>query len=175
SVMAIMIGSMVIWGIQPGPSLFERHPDLVVTIATIMIAATIVSTIVSLVRTKAMTKLLDLKPQFIWGIILVFCIVGVYATTNNVMTVVQMLLFGLLGLAFRRVGVPAGPVVLGFILGPLAESNLRRALLIDDVTGFLTRPIAIVLLVLAVASLVWPMIRDARNKRRTMAVDGLVE
>lgn len=175
SVMAIMIGSMVIWGIQPGPSLFERHPDLVVTIATIMIAATIVSTIVSLVRTKAMTKLLDLKPQFIWGIILVFCIVGVYATTNNVMTVVQMLLFGLLGLAFRRVGVPAGPVVLGFILGPLAESNLRRALLIDDVTGFLTRPIAMVLLVLAVASLVWPMIRDARNKRRTMAVDGLVE
>jgi putative tricarboxylic transport membrane protein len=122
-----------------------------------------------------MTKLLDLKPQYIWGIILVFCIVGVYATTNNVMTVVQMLLFGLLGLGFRRVGVPAGPVVLGFILGPLAEANLRRALLIDDVTGFLTRPIAIVLIVLAIASLVWPMVRDARSKRTVASAEGLVE
>ena len=122
-----------------------------------------------------MTKLLDLRPQFIWGVILVFCVVGVYATTNNVMTVVQMVLFGLLGLGFRRLGVPAGPVVLGFILGPLAEANLRRALLIDDLGGFLTRPIAIVLILLAIASLVWPVVRDARNKRRPVAAEGLVE
>lgn len=166
SVMAIMLGSMVIWGIQPGPSLFENQPDLVVTIAAIMILATIISTIVSLLRTKAMVKLLDLKPQYLWGIIAVFCIVGTYATTNNVMTAIQMLLFGVIGLVFRRIGLPAGPVVLGFLLGPLAEANLRRALLIDDASGFVTHPIALVLLVLALGSLIWPVIRAGRQKRR---------
>lgn len=158
SVMAIMLGSMIIWGIQPGPSLFERRPDIIVTIVAIMLLATLASTIVSLVRTKGLTKLLDLQPQWIWGIILVFCLVGTYATTNNVLTAVQMLLFGVLGLILRRVGVPAGPVVLGFLLGPLAEANLRRAMLIGGPEEFLTRPIAAVLLVLAFGSLFWPVV-----------------
>ncbi len=165
SVMAIMLGSMVIWGIQPGPTLFERRPDMIVTIASIMLVATIVTTVVSLVRNRAMTRLLDLRPQFVWGIIAVFCIVGVYATTNNVMTVVQMLVFGVIGLGFRRLGLPAGPVVLGFLLGPLAEANLRRALLIDDISGFLTRPIAVALLALAVGALVWPLITAKRKEK----------
>ena len=170
SVMAIMIGSMIIWGIQPGPSLFERRPDIIVTIVTIMLLATLISTVISLVRTKGMTKLLDLQPQWIWGIILIFCIVGTYATTNNVVTAAQMLFFGVLGLVLRRVGVPAGPVVLGFLLGPLAEANLRRAMLIGDASGFLTRPIALVLLLVAAASLLWPVYRDLRAKRRSRTV-----
>ncbi|MFV0407597.1 MAG: tripartite tricarboxylate transporter permease [Propioniciclava sp.] len=159
SVMAIMLGSMIIWGIQPGPSLFERRPDIIVTIVAIMLLATVASTIVSLLRTKGMTRLLDLRPQWIWGIILVFCIVGTYATTNNVITAVQMLGFGVLGLVLRRVGIPAGPVVLGFLLGPLAEANLRRALLIGEPHEFFTRPISLILLVVAGAALLWPMIR----------------
>lgn len=166
SVMAIMIGSMVIWGIQPGPSLFERRPDIIVTIVAIMLLATIASTVVSLIRTKSLTRLLDLKPQLIWGIIVVFCVVGTYATTNNVMTVVQMLVFGVVGLILRRVGIPAGPIVLGFLLGPLAESNLRRALLIGEPVELLTRPISLVLLLLAAASLLWPVIRKAVDRRR---------
>lgn len=165
SVMAIMLGSMVIWGIQPGPTLFAHQPALVVTIAAIMIVATLVATVMSLVRTKAMVRLLDLRPQYIWGIILIFCIVGTYATTNNVGTSIQMLLFGVVGLFFRRLGLPAGPVVLGFLLGPLAEANLRRALLIGDVSGFLTRPIALVLLLIAISSLLWPTIRGVIRQR----------
>ncbi|MFV0452554.1 MAG: tripartite tricarboxylate transporter permease [Propioniciclava sp.] len=172
SVMAIMLGSMIIWGIQPGPSLFERRPDIIATIVTIMLLATLASTIVSLVRTRGMTKLLDLRPQWIWGIILVFCIVGTYATTNNVMTSVQMLAFGAVGLVLRRVGIPAGPVVLGFLLGPLAEANLRRALLIGAPHELLTRPISLVLLVVATAALVWPVIR---RRRQPIAVDAGVE
>ncbi len=169
SVMAIMLGSMVIWGIQPGPTLFSQRPDLIATIATIMIVATLVSTAVSLVRTRGMTRLLDLRPQWIWGIILVFCIVGTYATTTNVATAAQMLAFGVLGLLLRRIGMPAGPVVLGFLLGPLAEANLRRAMLIGDATGFLTRPIALALLLLGIGSLVLPVVRQARASRRQRA------
>lgn len=172
SVMAIMIGSMVIWGIQPGPSLFDRRPDMIVTIVLIMLFATLVSVVVSLVRTKGMTKLLDLRPQWLWGIILVFCIVGTYATTNNVMTVVQMLVFGLVGLVLRRVGIPAGPVVLGFLLGPLAEANLRRAMLIGSPVELLTRPISLVLLLIAVGSLVWPVWKGYREARALRAADG---
>ncbi|GAB3810798.1 tripartite tricarboxylate transporter permease [Tessaracoccus terricola] len=174
SVMAIMLGSMIIWGIQPGPSLFERRPDIIVTIVAIMLLATIGSTIVSLLRTKGMTKLLDLQPQWIWGIIVVFCMVGTYATTNNVLTAVQMLGFGVVGLLLRRVGIPAGPVVLGFLLGPLAEANLRRAMLIGQPIEFLTnRPIATVLLALALGSLFWPIISKrlkARAAKRARSV-----
>ncbi|MFV0296458.1 MAG: tripartite tricarboxylate transporter permease, partial [Hyphomicrobiaceae bacterium] len=175
SVMAIMLGSMIIWGIQPGPSLFERRPDIIATIVAIMLVATLVSTIVSLVRTRGMTKLLDLNPQWIWGIILVFCIVGTYATTNNVMTAVQMLGFGVLGLILRRVGIPAGPVVLGFLLGPLAEANLRRALLIGEPHEFLTRPISLILLVVAAGALLWPMVRRKRSKAPTEAAGSGIE
>lgn len=166
SVMAIMLGSMVIWGIQPGPSLFERRPDIIVTIVAIMLLATIVTTAISLIRTSAMAKLLDLRPQWLWGIILVFCVVGTYATTNNVATVLQMLLFGLLGLGLRRLGIAAGPVVLGFLLGPLAEANLRRAMLIGEPIQFLTQPISAVLLLLAVGSLLMPVLRRARQRRK---------
>ncbi|MFT3889465.1 MAG: tripartite tricarboxylate transporter permease [Arachnia sp.] len=169
SVMAIMLGSMIIWGIQPGPSLFERRPDMIVTIVAIMLMATIGSTIISLIRTKGMTKLLDMPPQLLWGVILVFCVVGTYATTNNVLTVVQMLVFGVIGLVLRRVGIPAGPIVLGFLLGPLAESNLRRALLIGQPVELLTRPISLVLLILAAGSLLWPIIKkqiDARKAKK---------
>ena len=130
SVMAVMIGSMIIWGLQPGPSLFTNHPDIVVLIAAIMVSATIIMGIVSLARTKGMAKLLDIKPQYLWAIILVFCMVGTYTTTNSIMTVAQMLIFGVIGIGLKRAGVPAGPVVLGLLLGPIAESNLRRALVI---------------------------------------------
>lgn len=166
SVMAIMLGSMIIWGIQPGPSLFDRHPDLIVSIVAIMVLATALATVVSLVRTRGMAKLLDLRPQFIWGIIVVFCIVGTYSTTNNIWTVVQMVIFGVIGLLLRRLGLPAGPVVLGFLLGPLAEANARRALLIGDPTGFVTHPIALGLLLLALGSLIWPQLKGRLRAAR---------
>lgn len=172
SVMAIMIGSMIIWGIQPGPSLFERRPDIIATIVLIMVFATLASTVVSLMRVKTMTRLLDLRPQWIWGIILVFCIVGTYATTNNVWTAVQMLAFGVVGLVLRRVGMPAGPVVLGFLLGPLAEANLRRAMLIGSPIELLTRPISLVMLLIAAGSLLWPLWKGYREARTMKAVDG---
>src|SRR5690606_40530968 len=83
SVMAVMIGSMIIWGIQPGPSLFVNRPALVVTITTIMVLATLVTLGINLVRMPMMVKLLDMPKHYIWATVLVFCIIGTYATTNN--------------------------------------------------------------------------------------------
>lgn len=166
SVMAVMIASMIIWGIQPGPSLFADNPSLIASITGIVMLANIVAGIASLSRSKFMVKLLDLKMEYLWAIILIFCIVGTYATTNDITTVVIMLLAGVAGLLFKRIGIPAGPIVLGLLLGPLAERNLRRALLIDQADGFLTRPIALVLLILAVLAILSPLIRGAIKKRR---------
>lgn len=165
SVMAVMIGSMMVWGLQPGPSLFTDQPELIITIAAIMILATILSLGISLVRMKAMVRLLDLPDHYLWAGVLMFCIVGTYATTNNLYTVWVMLIAGVVGLAMKRTGFPPGPVVLGLLLGPLAEANLRRTLLIDGPTALVTNPISAGLLVLAAVSLALPLISRARHGR----------
>src|SRR5690606_18205921 len=169
SVMAVMIGSMIVWGIQPGPSLFVNQPSLVVTITVIMMLATLVTLAINLVRMPMMVKLLDMPVHYIWATVLVFCLVGTYATTNNMFTVWIMLAFGVIGLILKRCGIPASPIVLGLILGPLAESNLRRSLLIDGPAGLVNKPISAVLISFAVfaiiASLAAPLIQ-ARKARR---------
>jgi putative tricarboxylic transport membrane protein len=165
SVMAVMIGSMIIWGLQPGPQLFSNSPELVVSIAAIMIIATVVSLVVSLVRMRGMVRLMDLPNHYIWSAILIFCLVGTYTVTNNMYTVIVMLIAGVVGLIMKRTGFPAGPVVLGLLLGPLAESNLRRALLIDGPEILVTHPISLVLLLLATVSLALPIIAKVRSAR----------
>jgi putative tricarboxylic transport membrane protein len=174
SVMAVMIGSMIIWGITPGPTLFADRPELVVSITAIMTVATLLSLGLSLVRMRGMVKLLDIPRPYLWSGILVFCIIGTYATSNSISAVVQMLVFGVVGLVFKRLAIPAGPVVLGLLLGPLAEQNLARTLAILPTQPFFSvvSPIALVLLALAVASIVVPVIRNARRppeKRASLA------
>lgn len=166
AVMAVMIGSMVIWGLQPGPSMFANNPELIVTMAAIMIIATVASFGISLMRMSAMVRLLDLPLHYLWAAILIFCIVGTYTTTNNLYTVWVMLGAGVVGLIMKRTGFPPGPVVLGLLLGPLAESNLRRALIIDGPTIFLTQPISAVLLGLAALSLAAPLVSRQRAARQ---------
>lgn len=174
SVMAVMIGSMIIWGITPGPSLFANRPDLVVSITGIMLVATLLSLALSLVRMRGMVKLLDVPQPYLWSGILVFCIIGTYATSNSLSTVITMLVFGVIGLLLKRMSVPAGPVVLGLLLGPLAEENLSRTLAILPTRPFfeVVSPIAIILLILAVLSIVVPAVRNARKpagKRASLA------
>ncbi|MCU1420306.1 MAG: hypothetical protein JWR57_1475 [Mycetocola sp.] len=169
SVMAVMIGSMIIWGIQPGPSLFTNRPDLVVSITAIMLIATILSLAISLVRMRGMVKLLDVPVHYLWATILMFCIVGTYATTNNIFTVVIMLIAGIVGLIMKRTGFPVGPLVLGLLLGPLAESNLRRALLIEGPIGLVSHPISAALIALALFAIIAPIVGRVRQKRTATA------
>lgn len=161
SVMAVMIGSMLIWGLNPGPQLFTSRPDLVVTMAAIMIIAVVLSLIASVVRMKGMVKLLDTPNHFLWPTILLFCMLGTYATTNSIFTVVTMLVFGVIGVVLKRVGIPAGPIVLGLLLGPIAEENLARTLVLQQGRGFFEvwSPVALGFLALAAISLIVPMLR----------------
>lgn len=166
SVMAVLIGSLIVWGIQPGPALFATRPDLVYTIAGIMAIATILTLGLSLLRLRGVTKLLELKPAFLWSVIIVFCMVGTFAVNNSVFDVVIMLVFGVVGLFLRRNGFPAGPVVLGLILGKLAEGNLRRSLEIGGVQNILTSPIAMSILVFSVLAIALPPLISYRKARK---------
>lgn len=167
SVMAVMLGSMIVWGIQPGPSLFATQPDLVYSIAGIMIVATLLTLVISLLRMRGVVKLLELPSRFLWVVVVTFCIVGTYAVNNSVFDVGLMILFGVVGLLLRRFGVPAGPIVLGLILGPLAERNFRRSMEIGGLGTIYTSPIAVVLIVLAVLALAVPRIRARVKSRRS--------
>jgi len=172
SVMAVMIGSMLIWGLQPGPRLFTEQPELLVSIAGIMLFATLLSLVASLARLRGMVRLLDTPNHLLWPVILIFCIVGTYATTNNIFPVGTMLAFGVIGLVFKRTGIPAGPVVLGLILGPIAEENLSRTLVLAQGDSFFSvwSPIALALLLFSVTSLIWPLLsRLLRHDRRTLS------
>jgi len=169
SVNAVMLGSMLIWGLQPGPQLFSDHPDLVASIAGIMVISTIVALGLNLFRVRGLVKILDLPRNYLWASILILCVIGTYATTNDIDTVVVMLSAGVVGVLMKRTGFPAGPVVLGLLLGPLAESNLRRALVIDGAAGFLTNPIAAILLGFAVFAFGGTLVGRIRAGRKESA------
>ena len=180
SVMAVMIGSMLIWGLQPGPRLFTERPELLVSITGIMLIATVISLIASLARLRGMVRLLDTPNHLLWPIILIFCVVGTYATTNNIFTVGTMLVFGVIGVVFKRIGIPAGPIVLGLLLGPIAEENFSRTLVLTQGQSFFSvwSPVALILLLFSAVSLLWPLLRrlirkDDRTLSETIAEDVL--
>lgn len=166
SVMAVLLGSLVVWGFQPGPGLFANQPDLVYTIAGIMVIATVLTLGLSLIRMRGVSKLLELPREFLWTVVIVFCLVGTYAVNNSTVDVAVMLVFGVVGLFMRRFGFPPGPVVLGLILGGLAEANLRRALEIGGAGNILGSPIAMGILMLSLAVVtVPPLVRLLRHRR----------
>src|SRR5699024_5167983 len=108
SVMAVLIGSMMIWGIQPGPGLFASNPSMVYSLVAILAIATVLSLALSLIRMKSMVRLLELNNAYLWIIILLFCMVGTYSINNSVFDVAIMLIMGLIGLFMLRFGFPAG-------------------------------------------------------------------
>lgn len=175
SVMAIMLGSMVIWGLTPGPTLFSGNPSLVYSIAGILIAATLLTFVLSMLRVKGVTKLLELPRPLLQGIIIFLCIVGTFAINYSIFDVAVLLVFGLVGVVMMRFDIPAGPVVLGLILGPLAEANLRRALEINGVATIVTSPIAVVTLGIAVLVVVGPLIYGLVRGNRTKSFVDAVE
>ena len=138
-----------------------------------MVLATIVTLAINLVRMPMMVKLLDMPSHYIWTTVLVFCLVGTYATTNNMFTVWVMLIFGVIGVVLKRCGIPASPIVLGLILGPLAESNLRRSLLIDGPLGLINKPISAILIALAIFAVVASFAAPLLQRRKARLAAGV--
>lgn len=167
TVTAIMLGGFMIHGIQPGPLLFISQGALVYTIFAALILASVIMLVMEFYGLRIFIKLLEVPKHILLPIILVLCVVGAFGLSSRVFDVWTILLFGLIGYGFVKAGMPAAPFIIGFILGPMAETNLRRGLMLSDgnFMGFLTDPISAVFLLLAVASVGWHFFSALRSRK----------
>jgi TctA family transporter len=168
-VMALMIGAMIIQGIQPGPAVVTQQPDLFWGVVVSMWVGNFFLVILNLPLIGIWVRLLRVPYHLLYPAILVFIAIGVFGINNSVFDLYLVALFGLLGYIFVKLDCELAPLLLGFILGPMMEENLRRALILSrgDATVFLTRPISAVMLLLAVTALIAvlaPTIRQGREK-----------
>lgn len=166
AVTAVMLGGFMIQGIQPGPLLFITQGALVYTIFVALIVSTVMMLVCEFYGLRIFIKLLDIPKHILLPIILVLCVVGAFGLGSSLFDVWTILLFGLIGYGFLKLGISLPPFIIGFILGPMAETNLRRGLQLSDghFIGFLTEPIAAVFLFLSVASLGWSMYQTAKRR-----------
>jgi putative tricarboxylic transport membrane protein len=165
AVSAILIGALLTHGLQPGPLLFRDHRPFVFTIVCLLVLASLLTMVVGLIGARPLARILKVPNPWLWAGILLFGTVGSYALNNAVVDVWAMFVAGVVGFLLRRADVPLGPLVLGLILGPMMEANLRRALILSrgDWLGTLTRPITLFFLVATLASLVLPLLRRRRG------------
>lgn len=164
AVSAILIGALLTHGLQPGPLLFRDHRPFVFSIVCLLVFASLVTMVVGLVGARPLARVLKVPNPWLWAGILLFGTVGSYALNNAVVDLWAMFAAGLVGFLLRRADVPLAPLVLGLILGPMMEANLRRALILSrgDWISILTRPITFFFLVATLASLLLPLLRRRR-------------
>ncbi|MCZ6795817.1 MAG: tripartite tricarboxylate transporter permease [Planctomycetota bacterium] len=164
---AILLGALVVHGLQPGPLLFEQHADVVYTImATLFLSSCCMLGLLA-VAIRPIAWLLSVPRAFLVPAILVFCVVGSYALSSRMFDVWVMLAFGLVGSSMRRARIPLAPFVIGFVLAPVAEENLAAGLMQSDGSYWplLTRPVSLLFLLVSLALLVRPLHRRWRGNR----------
>jgi len=166
-VMALMIGAMMIQGIAPGPQVMTERPEMFWGMIASMWIGNLMLVILNLPLIGMWVKLLTVPYRLLYPSILLFICVGVYSLSNQPFDVMLAALFGLLGYVFVKLECEPAPLILGFILGPLMEENLRRAMLLSrsDATVFFTKPISGVLLGVAIALLLITLAPAVRNTR----------
>jgi len=154
-VMALMVGAMIIQGIQPGPSVITEQPALFWGIIVSMWVGNLFLVILNLPLIGLWVRMIMVPYRLLYPAILVFCAIGVFSLRNSQFDVYMMGLFGILGYVFSKLGCEAAPMLLAFILGPLMEEFLRRAMLLSrgDPWVFVQRPISAILLALAVLAI----------------------
>ncbi|MGY0197579.1 tripartite tricarboxylate transporter permease [Leptothrix sp. BB-4] len=165
---AILLGAFQNYGINPGPQLFDTNGALVWALIASLYIGNVMLLVLNLPLVKLWVKLLDVpKPQLYAGI-LIFATVGVYGMRQSAFDLVLLYGIGLLGLVMRRYDFPTAPVVVGMILGPLAEAQLRNAMSIGEGHWrvFIDRPVSLVLLLVIVAVLVLPRVIHAIRRAR---------
>jgi len=168
-VMALMIGAMIIQGIQPGPAVMMEQPKLFWGVIASMWIGNLFLVVLNLPLIGIWVRICMVPYHLLYPAILVFCAIGVFSLSNSVFDVYMMALFGLLGYVFAKLECEPAPMMLGYILGPMMEEYLRRAMLLSrgDPTVFLRRPISLTILVIGVvglAAVLSPAIRAKREE-----------
>jgi putative tricarboxylic transport membrane protein len=163
---AIMLGGLMMWGLRPGPMLFEKNPQFVWGLIASQYIANILLLILSTLFIPLFVRAVRIPYSILMPLIVVFCITGAYSLKNNVWDVGQMLVFGVIGYIMKKLGYSPAALVLALVLGPLAERALRQSLIISDagIGIFFTRPISGVLMALALAAIAVPVARAILKK-----------
>jgi TctA family transporter len=167
AVMALMAGAMTIQGIQPGPQVLSSRPDLFWGMIVSMWLGNLMLVVINLPLIQIWVTLLKVPYRLLYLFILGFCCVGVYSLNNSTVDIFMLIVFGIAGYAFSKWKLEPAPLLLAFVLGPLIEENLRRALLISngDPSVFVTRPLSLALLLVAVFMIVIVTLPKVRRQR----------
>jgi putative tricarboxylic transport membrane protein len=173
AVMSLMVGALIINDIQPGPQVMTNNPDLFWGLIVSMWIGNLILVILNLPLVGIWVKLLSVPYRLLFPVIVLACTIGAFSTNNSMFDVWIAVLFGTLGYVFLKLGCEPAPLLLGYILGPMLEENLRRALVLSrgDFTVFLTRPISLVMLLMAAGLLVLIAAPVIRTRRDTIFVD----
>src|SRR5256885_2010428 len=167
AVMALMVGAMTIHGIVPGPQVMQKQPELAWGMIASMWVGNLMLIIINLPLVGIWVRLLRVPYRLLFPSIVIFCAIGIYSLNNAPVDVILAGAFGLVGYWLIKHDFEPAPLLLGMVLGPLMEENLRRALLISrgDVTGFVTRPLSGLVLAIAAFLLTLTLLPMLRAKR----------
>ncbi|MEW4286306.1 tripartite tricarboxylate transporter permease [Priestia koreensis] len=171
---AILMGALMMYNVQPGPLLFEDHPQVAWGLIASMFIGNLMLLILNLPLVKVFAKIIETPKKYLIPMIIAISIFGVYAVQVSVYDLLLLVACGILGYFFSKNDYPIAPLVLGLVLGPMIENNLRRALTISngDYGVFFTRPISLVFLIITVLWLAVPMLLKKRGKDVVINVEG---
>ncbi|MDR2134106.1 MAG: tripartite tricarboxylate transporter permease [Treponema sp.] len=166
TVTAVMLGAFMLIGIKPGPQLFVENGQAVNTFFMAFIIMQFLMLFFGIVGTRVWPKLLDVPRCVMMPLVMIFCFLGAYTLNNNLGDVIIALVFGIVGFFMQKLGFPGAPMILGIILGPMAEQNLNRALLIshNDWKVFFARPISCTFIIVTVLSIVYTAYSSAHKR-----------
>ena len=175
---AVLLGGLLIWGLQPGPMLFVEQKEFVWGLIASMYIGNVVGLIVVLTTVPWWAAILRIPFSIIGPVIIVICAIGAYTVNNSMFDVYVMLVFGVLGYLFKKLKYPLAPLVLALVLGDMAESSFRQAMLLSQgsLAIFWSNPLVASIAGLAVLMLVWPLFGAAKAalRRRETLADGRV-
>ena len=173
-VTAVMMGTLIVQGITPGPRLFTEHLDVVYAIFFILIAANVAMFVVGAIGAQAFTRVLRVPESLLMTAVVVIALLGAYGVRGNSLDLVIAFVAGIVGFVMRVTGFPIAPMVIGMVLSPMIENALRQSLLLTrgSFWAFFERPIALTLFILTLAIFAWPVIAWLWRRARGARPDG---
>lgn len=170
-VLAVLFGAFMIHGVTPGPLLMTQHPEIFWGVIASMYMGNVILLILNLPLIPLWVQVLRIPDKILYPLIVLFCLLGAYSVHNSVFDIGVMLLFGMVGYLLNKFDFEPAPLVLGFVLGPLFEVNLRRSLLMSQGSFaiFVERPIALVALIVCVILIILPFIQAIRKTSRPIS------
>jgi putative tricarboxylic transport membrane protein len=168
---AVMMGALLMLGLQPGPMLFQQHPNLAWGLIASMFIGNMILAIVNIPLAGVLVRVLSIPPKILYPIILGLAFVGTYAISNSIVDFYLLVIFGVMGYFMSKTKIPTAPLILAVIVGNSMEQSFRQALTISNGSYgiFFKSTISIILFILTIVSIMYPFVRDKIKKKKSVA------